>query len=77
MTLALLVLAGGLAVLLPLALWARQRERDALAEAERTLARLRRRRVALAARMSEIARDVRALYDTAPPTTSPANPPSR
>lgn len=75
MTLALLLLLG-LAALVPLALWARRRERDALADAERTLARLRRRRVALADRMTEIARDVHALYGT-PPPVPPANPPSR
>lgn len=71
MSLALLLLAAGLLFLAPLALWARQREREAAADAERTLARLRRRHVALADRMSEIARDVHALYD-APPSNAPS-----
>lgn len=72
MTLPLAILAAGLLLLAPLALWVRQREREASADAERTLARLRRRHVALADRMSEIARDVHALYDAAPPSNTPS-----
>lgn len=74
--LALAILVTGLLLLVPLGLWVRRREREAVAEAERTLGRLRRRRVALADRMHEIARDVHALYGTPPPAPS-ANPPSR
>ena len=58
MLLTLLILAVGLAVLVPLGLWVRQRERKAADEAERTLARLRRRRLALTTRIDEIAHDV-------------------
>lgn len=78
MPLALLILAAGLVVLAPLVLWARQREREAIADAERTLARLRRRHVALTTRMHEIAEDIHTLYGTdTPPAAPPANPPSR
>lgn len=77
MALALVILLG-LVLLVPLALWARQREREAVAAAERTLARLRRRHVALTTRMNEIARNVHVLYGTAPPPAAPpSNPPSR
>ena len=66
---ALIILAAGLVVLAPLVLWVRQREREAAAEAERSVARLQRRHLALTARIDEIARDVKTLY---PPDSPPA-----
>ena len=61
MLLALLILVAGLLLLVPFGLWVRQRETEAAAEAERTLARLQRRHLALTTRMDEIARDVNLL----------------
>lgn len=67
MVLALVIFAVGLVLLAALGLWLRQREREAAAEAERVLARLRRRHVALTTRMTEIGREVGALYRSDPP----------
>lgn len=69
----LVILAVGLLFLALLGLWVRQREREAVAEAERALARLKRRHVALRTRMTEIAHDVGALYRTDPPP-APSSP---
>ncbi len=67
---ALIIFAVGLVLILPLGLWLRQREREAADEAERDLARLQRRHLALTTRMDEIARDVKVFYPTDPPPAS-------
>lgn len=67
----LLILAAGLAVLVPLAVLLRRRQREENERAARTLARLRHRHATLGDRMAEIGREVGALYDELPPPPHP------
>ncbi len=67
----LLILAAGLAVILPLAVLLHRRQREEEERAARTLARLRHRHTALVDRRAEIGLEVGALYDEAPPLSPP------
>jgi len=67
----LLILAAGLAAIVPLALLLHRRQREEEERAARTLARLRHRHTTLADRRIEVGREVATLYGELPPPNHP------